>query len=453
MDVDIINPWTGNCDFSYDYMADAEVEALLAASLRGFADWSQRSLSERGAAIARVAAGLRAAREDLAALMSAEMGKLAREALAEIEKSAAACDYYAERAGDYLAEQTITTEARRSYVSYEPIGCVLAIMPWNFPIWQVFRFLAPALMAGNVALLKHAITVPRCAEAIARIVHAAGVPVGAFGVLHIDNPMAARVIADERIAAVSLTGSERAGRSVAATAGKNLKKCVLELGGSDPFIVLDDADLDRAIAIAVSSRFGNAGQTCIAAKRFIVVKKALSAFTDRLTAAAQGLAVGDPMQAATGLAPMARADLRNAVHAQVERSIAAGATVLAGCRLPDHPCAYPASVLAGVAPGMPAWDEELFGPVASVIAVADDAEAVRVANDTRFGLGASVWGEDRDRAEQVGRQLQVGAVFVNALVRSDVRLPFGGTKQSGYGRELAEHGIREFVNIRTMWVE
>ncbi|PKM06766.1 MAG: succinate-semialdehyde dehydrogenase [Gammaproteobacteria bacterium HGW-Gammaproteobacteria-4] len=453
MDVEIVNPWTGNCDYRYDYMSDAQVEALLAASARGFADWSRRTLSERAAVLRQVACGLRNERELLAQLMSAEMGKLRREGLAEIEKSAAACDYYAERAGDYLGDEPVATEARRSYVSYEPIGCVLAIMPWNFPVWQVFRFLAPALMAGNVALLKHAITVPRCADAIARIVHGAGVPAGAFGVLHIDNDATARVIADGRIAAVTLTGSERAGRSVAATAGKHLKKCVLELGGSDPFVVLDDADLDRAIAVAVLSRFGNAGQTCIAAKRFIVVKKVLSAFSERLLSAARDMVVGDPMRDVTGLAPMARADLRNAVHAQVERSVAAGAVALVGCRLPDHPCAYPASVLTGVVAGMPAYDEELFGPVASILAANDDADAVRIANDTRFGLGASVWGEDRSRAEHVARQLQAGAVFVNALVRSDVRLPFGGTRQSGYGRELAEHGIREFVNIRSVWVD
>jgi succinate-semialdehyde dehydrogenase/glutarate-semialdehyde dehydrogenase len=453
MDVEIVNPWTGNCDYRYDYMSDAQVEVLLAASARGFADWSRRTLSERAAALRQVAAGLRNERELLAQLMAAEMGKLRREGLAEIEKSAAACEYYAERAGDYLGDEPVATEARRSYVSYEPIGCVLAIMPWNFPVWQVFRFLAPALMAGNVAVLKHAVTVPRCADAIARIVHGAGVPAGALGVLHIDNDATARVIADQRIAAVTLTGSERAGRSVAATAGKHLKKCVLELGGSDPFVVLDDADLDRAIAVAVLSRFGNAGQTCIAAKRFIVVKKVLSAFNERLLTATRDMVVGDPMRDATGLAPMARADLRNAVHAQVERSVAAGAVALVGCRLPDHPCAYPASVLTGVAAGMPAYDEELFGPVASILAASDDADAVRIANDTRFGLGASVWGEDRERAEHVARQLQVGAVFVNALVRSDVRLPFGGTKQSGYGRELAEHGIREFVNIRSLWVE
>lgn len=453
MDVEIINPWTGHCDYRYEYMQAPQVEALLAGSTRGFADWSGRTLSERAAVLRRVAAGLRSERTVLAMLISAEMGKLQREGLAEIDKSAACCEYYADHAGDYLADEPIATEAIRSYVNYQPIGCVLAIMPWNFPLWQVFRFLAPALMAGNVALLKHAITVPRCADAIARIVHAAGVPAGAFGVLHIDNEMTARVIADARIAAVTLTGSERAGRSVAATAGKHLKKCVLELGGSDAFIVLDDADMERAITVAVSSRFGNAGQTCIAAKRFIVVKKALSGFTDRLLSAVQGLAVGDPLLAATALAPMARADLRNVLHVQVERSMAAGAVALAGCLLPEHPCAYPASVLGGVVPGMPAYDEELFGPVASILTANDDADATRIANDTRFGLGASVWSEDRDRAERVARQLQVGAVFVNALVRSDVRLPFGGTKQSGYGRELAEHGIREFVNIRSLWVD
>jgi len=453
MNVDIINPWTGQCDYRYDYMQEPQVEALLAASAHGFADWSRRTLCERAAVLRRVATGLRQERATLAALMSAEMGKLQREGLAEIDKSAACCEYYADHAGDYLADEPIATEAIRSYVSYQPIGCVLAIMPWNFPVWQVFRFLAPALMAGNVALLKHAITVPRCADAIARVVHAAGVPGGAFAALHIDNAMAARVIADARIAAVTLTGSERAGRSVAATAGKNLKKCVLELGGSDAFIVLDDADLDRAITVAVASRFGNAGQTCIAAKRFIVVKKALKGFTDRLLSAAQGLIVGDPLHAATTLAPMARADLRSAVHGQVERSIAAGARAVVGCQLPQHPCAYPASVLAGIVPGMPAYDEELFGPVASILAANDDADAVRIANDTRFGLGASVWGEDRERAERIARALDVGAVFVNALVRSDVRLPFGGSKQSGYGRELAEHGIREFVNIRSVWVD
>jgi succinate-semialdehyde dehydrogenase/glutarate-semialdehyde dehydrogenase len=453
MSVDVINPWSGRSEYRYDFMPEARVEALLAASASGFAQWSQRSVQERAEVLVRVAVGLRAAREQLAALMGAEMGKLRGEGLAEIEKSAAACEFYAQRAGDYLAVQPVTTEARRSYIDYQPIGCVLAIMPWNFPVWQVFRFLAPALMAGNVALLKHAITVPRCADALAHIVHAAGVPVGTFGVLHIDNAATARVIADDRIAAVTLTGSERAGRSVAASAGQHLKKCVLELGGSDAFVVLDDADLDAAVTVAANSRFGNAGQTCIAAKRFIVVDAIAEAFTERLVAAARERVVGDPADPATRLAPMARADLRDALHSQVSASVAAGARLLVGGEPQENYSGYPASVLTDVGPGTPAYREELFGPVASILRVRDDAEAVRVANDTRFGLGASVWGQDRARAEAVARQLQAGAVFVNALVRSDVRLPFGGTKQSGFGRELAEHGIREFVNIRTIWVD
>jgi len=453
MSVEVINPWSGHCDYRYDTMDAARVEALLAASAWGFAQWSQRSLEDRAEVMVRIAAGLRESRDALAALMSAEMGKLCGEGLAEVEKCAAACEFYARRAGDYLAVQSVATEARRSYIGYQPIGCVLAIMPWNFPLWQVFRFLAPALMAGNVALLKHAITVPRCADAIARIVHAAGVPVGTFGVLHIDNAMTAQVIADDRVAAVTLTGSERAGRSVAATAGQHLKKCVLELGGSDAFVVLDDADLEQAVTVAANSRFGNAGQTCIAAKRFVVVDAIAEAFTERLVTAARERMVGDPGDPATRLAPMARADLREAVHRQVVASVAAGARLLVGGQPMENYSGYPASVLTAVVPGMPAYHEELFGPVASILRVRDDAEAVRVANDTRFGLGASVWGEDRERAEAVARQLQAGAVFVNALVHSDVRLPFGGTKQSGFGRELAEHGIREFVNIRTIWID
>lgn len=453
MTVQIINPWTGHCDYRYDYMAQSVVEQKLAASVRGFAEWSRRGVTQRAEVVARIAQGLRDASAELVALMSAEMGKLPGEARAEVEKSAAACDFYARHAADYLTDQPVVTDAKRSYVDYQPIGCVLAIMPWNFPVWQVFRFLAPALMAGNVALLKHAITVPRCADAIARIVREAGAPEGAFDVLHIDNAATAEVIADDRVAAVSLTGSERAGRSVAATAGQHLKKCVLELGGSDAFVVLDDADLDQAISIASASRFGNAGQTCIAAKRFIIVDVVADAFTERLVACAERYHMGAPADPDTRLAPMARSDLRDAVHRQVQDSVAAGARLLTGGVPMDNYSGYPASVLADVKPGMPAYHEELFGPVASILRVSDADEAVRVANDTRFGLGASVWGRDRERAESVARRLQAGAVFVNALVRSDVRLPFGGTKKSGFGRELAEHGIREFVNIRTIWVD
>ena len=453
MTVEITNPWTGQVDYRYDYQDAAAVEATLARSLAAFPAWSALSLDDRAGCLRKVAGQLRDNKERIARIMSAEMGKLHREAQAEIEKCAGACDYYAGHAIDYLRDQPIATEATRSYVCYEPIGCVFAVMPWNFPIWQVFRFLAPALMAGNVALLKHATNVPRCADVIAEILASAGVPDGVFGVLHIDNEQAAKVIADPRVQAITLTGSDRAGRSVASNAGRNLKKCVLELGGSDPFVVLDDADLDVTIPMAVASRFGNAGQTCIAAKRFIVTQGIADEFVRRFTDAASKLAVGDPNDPATTLAPMVRADLRNELHQQVLDSIAAGAKALVGCVTGQGPSHYPASILDHVGPGMPAYSEELFGPVASIIRVRDDAEAVRVANDTSFGLGASVWSRDKARGEAVARQIKAGACFVNAIVRSDVRLPFGGTKASGFGRELAEHGIHEFMNIKTMYVE
>lgn len=452
MATEIVNPWTGKVEYRYAMMEGAAIEAKLAAAERAFPMWSAQTLSDRADLLSTVARALRAGKESIATIVTAEMGKLRREALAEIEKSAGCCEYYAAHAAQYLDDEVIATEARRSFVRYEPIGCVLAVMPWNFPIWQVFRFLAPALMAGNVALLKHATNVPRCADVIARVLREAGVPEGVFATLHVDNAQTASVIADARIKAVTLTGSERAGRSVAATAGAHLKKCVMELGGSDPFVVLADADLDAALPIALSSRFGNAGQTCIAAKRFIVVDAVAETFIERFVEGARRLAIGDPGDEATTLAPMARADLRDAVHRQVQASAAAGARLLCGGEPLPLPTAYPATILDRVVPGMLAYHEELFGPAASILRVADEAEAVRVANDTSFGLGASVWTRDPERGERVARGIVAGAVFVNALVRSDVRLPFGGTKSSGYGRELAEHGIHEFMNIKTIYV-
>ncbi len=452
MTVTLTHPWIGQADYRYDYIGEAEVEAILARAAAAAPAWAARPLDDRGTLLRAVAARLREEKEAIAAIMSADMGKLRREALAEIEKSAGACEYYADHAIDYLRDSAIATEAKRSYVTYEPLGCVFAVMPWNFPIWQVFRFLAPGLMAGNVAVLKHATNVPRCADAIARVLREAGVPEGVFGVLHIDNEMAGKVIADPRVKAVTLTGSDRAGRSVASTAGRNLKKCVMELGGSDPFVVLDDADLDVTIPAAIASRFGNAGQTCIAAKRFIVTPGIAEAFVQRFVEAASKLAVGDPMADATTLAPMARADLRDEIHAQVRRSVDAGAALLLGGTPGEGACHYPATILDHVVPGMPAYDEELFGPAAAILRARDDADAVRLANDTDFGLGASVWTRDLARGEAVARKLQAGATFVNAIVRSDVRLPFGGTKTSGFGRELAEHGIHEFMNIKTVYV-
>ena len=452
MTVETINPATGQVEYRHELMAPAQVEAVLAAAQAAFPRWSQRSLESRGEVLRAVGAALRRRREDVQRTITAEMGKLRKEALAEVDKCADACDYYAGHAAGYLADQAIATEGRASYVRYEPLGCVLAVMPWNFPFWQVFRFLAPALMAGNVAVLKHASNVPRCADLIAGVLDEAGVPAGVFGVLHIDNEQAAAVIRDPRVAAVTLTGSERAGRSVAGNAGQQLKKCVMELGGSDAFVVLDDADLDKAVAGAVASRFGNAGQTCIAAKRFIVVEAIADEFTRRFVEAAGTLRLGDPNGDSATLAPLARQDLRDELHKQVGDSIARGARPLLGCE-PDRSYAgYPASILDAVAPGMPAYEEELFGPVASILRVKDEDEAVRVANDTSFGLGGSVWTRDAGRGERVARQLQVGVAFVNAIVRSDVRLPFGGTKRSGFGRELAEHGIHEFTNIKTVYV-
>ncbi len=445
------DPWTGEVR-RHRKMDQAGIEDALAAADRVFPAWAAMALEDRAASLRRVATALRARSGEIAGLMTGDMGKLRREALTEVEKSAAACEYYADNAGRYLADQAIGTDARRSYVTYEPIGCVLAVMPWNFPIWQVFRFLAPTLMSGNVAVLKHATNVPRCADAIATVLADAGVPPGVFAVLHIDSEQTAGVIGDARIKAVTLTGSEKAGRSVAATAGKHLKKCVLELGGSDPFVVLDDADLDKAVPMAVLSRFGNAGQTCIAAKRFIVVDSIADEFVRRFAEASERLHPGDPSADGTGLAPMARADLRDELHKQVQASIAQGAKPLLGCEPGQGDTAYPASILDHVTPGMPAYDEELFGPVASVIRARDEADALRIANDTAFGLGASVWTRDDARGEAVARRITAGACFVNSIVRSDVRLPFGGTKTSGYGRELAEHGIHEFMNIKTVYV-
>lgn len=452
MTVNTINPATGKVEYTLELMDAAAIESILVASASAFPQWSTRPLSERGDLLRKVAAQLRARRDDIQKIMTAEMGKLRKEALVEIDKCAGACDYYAEHAAGYLEDRPIATEASNSYVRFEPIGCVLAVMPWNFPIWQVFRFLAPALMAGNVAVLKHASNVPRCADLIAETLRDAGIPVGVFAVLHIDNDQTAGVLRDRRIAAVTLTGSERAGRSVAANAGDQLKKCVMELGGSDAFVVLEDADLDKTVASAVASRFGNAGQTCIAAKRFIVVDAIADAFVQRFVEAASKLKLGDPQDEATTLAPMARDDLRAELHKQVQTSIARGAKVLLGCEPDASHAGYPASILDAVVPGMPAYDEELFGPVASILRVRDEAGAVRVANDTTFGLGGSVWTGDRERGNRVARQLQCGAAFVNAVVKSDARLPFGGTKRSGFGRELAEHGIHEFMNIKSVYV-
>jgi len=453
MTVENINPWTGLVEYRYEYFTPAQIETKLAAAHAAYPAWSALSFAQRAAYMNRVAELLREHRERIAGIMTAEMGKLRREALGEIEKSAGACEFYARQAQEYMRDKDIATEASHSFVSYEPIGCVFAVMPWNFPVWQVFRFLAPGLMAGNVALLKHATNVPRCADVIAEIIRLAGIPEGVFDVLHIDNRDAAQIIADPRVHAITLTGSERAGKSVASNAGNNLKKCVMELGGSDPFVVLDDADLDKAVPVAVSSRFGNGGQTCIAAKRFILTPGIAEAFVSRFVDAAGRIVVGDPNDDATTLAPMVRPDARDELQRQVSASISAGAKLLIGGQKGEGACDYPATILDHVVPGMVAYSEELFGPVASIIRAKDENDAIRIANDTAFGLGASIWTRDKAKGEALARKIQAGAVFVNSLVRSDVRLPFGGTKTSGFGRELAEHGIHEFMNIKTVYVD
>ncbi|MEW6646750.1 MAG: NAD-dependent succinate-semialdehyde dehydrogenase [Pseudomonadota bacterium] len=448
-----INPANGEWLAEYPAWDSAAIEQALAEAARAAPAWAATPLAERCELMRRAAALLRERREALARTITLEMGKLRREALAEVDKSALGCEYYAEHGPAFLADEEIASDAGRSFVAWQPLGTVLAVMPWNFPLWQVFRFAAPALVAGNSGLLKHASNVPQCALAIEAIFRDAGFPAGVFRTLMISSTQVEGVIRDARVHAVTLTGSEPAGRQVAATAGACLKKSVLELGGSDAFIVLEDAELEWTVQQAVASRFLNGGQSCIAAKRFIVVEAVADAFLPRFQAAVEALRAGDPMDEATTLAPLARPDLRDELHRQVNDSLAAGAVALTGCRpLEGSATYYAPSILDQVRPGMRAYEEELFGPVAIVIRARDEADAVRIANDSRFGLGGSVWTADSARGERVARQLECGCAFVNGLVKSDPRLPFGGIKASGYGRELSLLGMREFVNAKTVWV-
>jgi succinate-semialdehyde dehydrogenase/glutarate-semialdehyde dehydrogenase len=401
----------------------------------------------------KVADILEGEQEAFGRLMVTEMGKPLKAAMEEAAKSAWGCRYYAEHAERFLADEEVTTTASRSYVTWQPIGPVLAIMPWNFPFWQVFRFAAPALMAGNVGLLKHASNVPQCALAIEDIFRRAGFPEGAFQALLIDTGQVSRVIEDRRVAAVTLTGSNTAGSHVASAAGKVIKKTVLELGGSDPFIVLPDADLPAAIATAVKARIVNNGQSCIAAKRFIVHEAVADEFEGKFVAGMAGLTVGDPMDADTDIGPLATEGQLNTIADQVDRAVRAGARVLTGGRKLEHRGWYYApTVLAGITPESPVFREEVFGPVALLFRVRSSEEAIRLANDSPFGLGASVWTRSETERERFAREIESGMVFVNAMVASDPRVPFGGVKESGYGRELSPLGIREFVNAKTVWV-
>jgi len=454
MSLESVNPATGEKLAEYPVMDVEEVAGILDAARAAQPGWAAAGFDARGRVLLETARRLRAEQEPLAGLMAREMGKPLEQGRGEVEKCAWVCEYYAEEAQGFLSPRPVETDAHSSYVAFLPLGVVLAVMPWNFPLWQVFRFAAPTLMAGNAGILKHASNVTGCSLAIERILGEAGLPEGVFRSLRIGSDRVSGVIEHPSVAAVTLTGSTPAGRSVASAAGASLKKTVLELGGSDPYVVLEDADLSQAIAVCVRSRLINGGQSCIAAKRFILPESRRSECEERFVAEMNARRSGDPMEEGVDLGPMARRDLRDELHEQVTRSIEAGAMALAGGTLPDGPGAfYPPTVLTAVAPGMPAYDDELFGPVASLIFVADEEEAIRVAKDTVFGLGAAVFTADRERGERIARErLRAGCCFVNDLVRSDPRLPFGGVGDSGYGRELGSFGIQEFVNIKTVYV-
>jgi succinate-semialdehyde dehydrogenase/glutarate-semialdehyde dehydrogenase len=453
MPIASIDPATGDSLRSYDALTDDELEAKLRRADEAFRAYRRTSLADRARWLTRAAEILEAEKRELGELMTREMGKPLAAAVAEAEKCAWACRYYAENGERFLADEEVETDATRSWISYRPIGPVLAIMPWNFPFWQAFRFIAPALMAGNVGLLKHASNVPGCALAIEDVLRRAGFPEGAFQTLLVGSEIVARILDDPRVRAATLTGSTPAGRSVGENAGRNLKKTVLELGGSDPFVVMPSADLDAAVKTAVTARTINNGQSCIAAKRFIVHADVYAEFERRFVEGMRALRVGDPMDPATQVGPLATEGIRDEVAEQVRRSVEAGARLLTGGTVPDRPgWYYEPTVLTDVPRDSPAYHEEVFGPVAMLFRVDGVEEAVRIANDTVFGLGSSVWTRDEAERRRFVEEIEAGMVFVNAMVASDPRLPFGGVKESGYGRELSVAGIREFVNAKTVYV-
>ncbi|MCE1197787.1 MAG: NAD-dependent succinate-semialdehyde dehydrogenase [Marinilabiliales bacterium] len=450
-----ICPFTGELLATHREITPSEVEAKILQADLAFQVWKQTSFSHRSQRMHRLREIILQKREVLALLMVKEMGKVLREALAEIDKCAWVCGYYADHAEEFLAHETVMTEAAESFVSFQPLGTILAVMPWNFPFWQVFRFLAPTLMAGNSALLKHASNVQGCATAIEQLVKEAGFPDHLFDNLAIGSARVRQVIAHPLVKAVTLTGSTPAGKSVAEAAGAHLKKSLLELGGSDPYLILEDADISEAARLCVASRLLNAGQSCIGAKRFIIADAVYEDFKALFVRGMEAANCGDPMDPATTIGPLARLDLRNELHQQVVSSVAQGAIVLLGGFIPEGKAAcYPATVLENVLPGMAAYHEELFGPVAVLHRFRTLEEGIRLANDTVFGLGAGVFTADLDKGKLLAEKgLEAGCVFVNDFVKSDPRLPFGGIKESGYGRELAAFGIREFVNVKTVVVK
>jgi len=454
VDLQSIDPRTGTVLRRFPETPPAEVAEVVARCHAEFLRWRERSIVERAAPMRRAARLVRELRDELSTVIVEEMGKPITEARAEIDKCAWVCEYYADHAERFLAREVIATDASASFVAFRPLGVVLAVMPWNFPFWQVFRFAAPALMAGNGALLKHASNVPACALAIESLFREAGFPDDLFRSVLIGSARIDELLAHPAVVAATLTGSTPAGRAIASRAGELLKKTVLELGGSDPYVVLEDADLDVAVPACVVGRMINGGQSCIAAKRFLVSAAVAPEFERRVVEAMAAKRMGDPMDDATELGPMARRDLRDELHDQVARSARLGARLVLGGEVPAGEGAYyPPTVLADVRPGMPAFDEETFGPVAAIVPCRDDDDAVRLANATPFGLGAAVFTRESARGEAIAEhRLDAGCCFVNAFVRSDPRLPFGGVKESGYGRELGPFGIREFVNVKTVWV-
>ncbi|NUT01815.1 MAG: NAD-dependent succinate-semialdehyde dehydrogenase [Sphingomonas sp.] len=452
--IQTVNPATGEPGRTYDENSLEDARAAAAAARRAFETWRRASFAERSGVIRKAAEGLRRRKDEFAALMTAEMGKTLDEGHAEIEKCAFHCDWFADHAEGYLADEPADVDGGEAFVTFNPLGVVLAVMPWNFPFWQVFRFAAPALMAGNGALLKHASNVPGCALAIEDLLHEAGVPRDLFRTLLLPSSDVKALIEDDNIAAVTLTGSVAAGKSVATAAGGALKKCVLELGGSDAYLVLEDADVEAAAKICATARMVNGGQSCIAGKRFIVVRSVLEPFEAAMVQAMRAFEMDDPRKEGTKLGPIQSVKARDDIHAQVEKSVANGARLLLGGKVPNRPGAwYPATVLTDVRSGQPAHDDEVFGPVAAIIAAEDEADAIRIANDSEFGLGSGVLTGDLERGRRIAaKELEAGMSFVNENVRSDPRMPFGGVKHSGFGRECSAYGIREFTNIKSVHV-
>lgn len=454
MAIQSINPATEEILQNFKSLSSDEITTKIQKAEQTFSNWKNDNYAERKVLMLNASQILIERKQHLAKIMTLEMGKTFKQAIAEVEKCSWVCKYYAENTEKILNKEIIETDASESFVQFDPLGIVLAVMPWNFPFWQVFRFAAPALMAGNVGLLKHASNVPQCGIEIENIFHAAGFPEGCFTNLLIESRQVKEVIDNPLVKAATLTGSEFAGQKVAEACGNKLKKTVMELGGSDPFIVLNDAEIDEAVNVGVAARLINNGQSCIAAKRFIIQKEVYDEFTSKFVDKMKSIKVGDPLQTETQLGPIAREDLLIEMDEQIKKSVQLGAKILTGgTRIVGRGFYYEPTVIANLKKGMPAYSEELFGPAASIILAEDEEDAIKIANDTPFGLGASLWTSDISKAKSLSHHIDSGAVFINGMVKSDPRLPFGGVKLSGYGRELSHYGIKEFVNIKSVWVK